>query len=84
MTANWATPVQRDPCRVHGNQQSIQSWQTASGLGLRGDWVQAASLMDTFFQESKDALNAGDAAAAKDLMEKGERQLEKLEKALNK
>ena len=40
--------------------------------------------MDTFFQGSNDALNAGDAAAGKDLMEKGERQLEKLEKALNK
>ena len=40
--------------------------------------------MDTLFQGSTDALNAGDAAAGKDLMEKGERQLEKLEKALNK
>ena len=69
---------------VHGTLQSIQNRQAASGLGLRGDWVQAASLMDTFFQGSNDALNAGDAAAAKDLMEKGERQLEKLEKALNK
>ena len=46
--------------------------------------MQAASLMDSFFTGSNDALAAGDAAAAKDLMEKGERQLEKLEKALNK
>jgi serine/threonine-protein kinase len=69
---------------VHGTLQSLQRSQAASGLGLRGDWLQAASLMDSFIQGSNDALAAGDVPAAKDLMEKGERQLEKLEKALNK
>jgi len=69
---------------VHSTLQNIQARQAASGLGLRGDWLQASSLMDTFFQGAGEALSAGDATAAKDLMEKGERQLEKLEKALNK
>jgi eukaryotic-like serine/threonine-protein kinase len=69
---------------VHGTLDGIQRRQAASGLGLRSDWLQASSLMDTFFQGANDALNAGDVAAAKDLMDKGERQLEKLEKALNK
>ena len=69
---------------VHGTLDGIQKRQAASGLGMRSDWVQASSLMDTFFQGANDALNAGDVPAARDLMEKGERQLEKLEKALNK
>jgi serine/threonine-protein kinase len=69
---------------VHSTLQNLQRSQAASGLGLRGDWLQAASLMDSFFQGARDAINAGDGAAARDLMDKGERQLEKLEKALNK
>jgi hypothetical protein len=69
---------------VHSTLNSVQQSQARSGLGMRSDWVQAASLMDTFFQGASDALSAGDTAAARDLMEKGERQLEKLEKALNK
>jgi hypothetical protein len=36
------------------------------------------------FRGASDALAAGDAASARDLMEKGERQVDKLEKALNK
>jgi serine/threonine-protein kinase len=69
---------------IHGTLQNLQRSQAASGLGLRSDWVQSASLMDSFLAGSHDALTAGDAAAAKDLMEKAERQVEKLEKALNK
>ena len=69
---------------IHTTLDGIRRSQAASGLGLRSDWAQAASLMDSFFQGANDALNAGDAAAARDLMEKSERQVEKLEKALNK
>jgi len=69
---------------VHSTLENLQRSQAAGGLGLRGDWLTAANLMDSFFKGSSDALAAGDAPAAKDLMEKGERQLEKLEKALNK
>ena len=69
---------------VHSTLENLQRSQAAGGLGLRGDWLTAANLMDSFFKGSSDAIAAGDAPAAKDLMEKGERQLEKLEKALNK
>jgi len=69
---------------VHSTLDGIRSRQAASGLGLRSDWLQASTLMDTFLQGSNDALNAGDIAAAKDLMEKADGQITKLEKALNK
>ena len=69
---------------IHSALQGVQRSQAASGLGMRSDWVQAASLMDSFLRGSNDALAAGDTAAAKDFLEKGERQLERLEKALNK
>ena len=51
---------------------------------MRSDWLQMSSLMDSFLQGSNDALAAGDSAAAKDFLDKAERQLERLEKALNK
>jgi hypothetical protein len=69
---------------IHGTLQNLQRSQAASGLGLRGDWVQSATLMDSFLQGASSALTASDAASAKDLMDKAERQVEKLEKALNK
>jgi hypothetical protein len=69
---------------IHGTLQNLQRSQAASGLGMRSDWVQAQSLMDSFIRGAQDALQAGDAESARDLMEKGERQLERLEKALNK
>jgi serine/threonine-protein kinase len=69
---------------IHSTIQNLQRSQAASGLGMRGDWLQSVSLMDSFLRGSTDALNAGDAPSAKDLMEKAERQIDKMEKALNK
>ena len=69
---------------IHGTLDNLKRTQSASGLGLRRDWVTAQSLMDSFLQGANDALSAGDPGGAKDLMEKGERQLEILEKALGK
>ena len=69
---------------IHSTLDNLQRSQAASGLGLRSDWVHSASLMDSFLRGAGDALNAGDAPAARDLMDKSERQVEKLEKALNK
>ena len=69
---------------IHSTMDNLQRSQAASGLGLRGDWLQARTLMDSFLRGANDALAAGDAASAKDLMDKAERQVEKLEKALNK
>jgi hypothetical protein len=69
---------------IHATLQNMQRSQAATGLGMRSDWLQSATLIDSYLQGSSDALNAGDAAAAKDLMEKSERQIERMEKALNK
>ena len=69
---------------IHSTIQNLQRSQAATGLGMRSDWVQSVTLIDTFLQGSNDALAAGDAASAKDFLEKGERQIERMEKALNK
>jgi serine/threonine-protein kinase len=69
---------------IHSTLQSLERSQAASGLGLRSDWVQSASLIDSFLRGSHEAIEAGDPESARDLMDKAERQVEKLEKALNK
>ena len=69
---------------IHATLENIRRSQAASGLGLRSDWLQSASLMDSFLRGAGDALAAGDGASAKDLLDKAERQVEKMEKALNK
>ena len=40
--------------------------------------------MDSYMRGAADALHASDAASAKDLMDKAERQVEVLEKLLNR
>ena len=67
---------------VHSTLQGLQRSQAASGLGMRRDWLETANLMDSFLRGSSDALNAGDLAAAQDLMTKDEIQADKLDKAL--
>ena len=67
---------------IHSTLQGLQRSQAASGLGMRRDWVETASLMDSFLRGSNDALNAGDLATAQDLMTKAEIQIDKLDKAL--
>jgi hypothetical protein len=67
---------------VSGGMQRLQTQQAASGLGMRSDMQTAHSSMTSYLQAASDAVNAGDAAAAKGYMEKAERQIEKLEKWL--
>ena len=57
--------------------------QAASGQGLRSDWATARTLMQTYLRNAADALNAGNAPAAKNYMNKAQTQIEILEKALN-
>jgi hypothetical protein len=64
--------------------QSLQRSQAASGLNLSSRFTQPASLMDSYMRGASDALNASDVAPAKDLMDKAERQVEILEKLLNR
>jgi hypothetical protein len=69
---------------IRSSLQSLQRSQAASGMNLRGDMQEAANLMNTYLDGAAAALNAGDAGPAKSFMEKAERQVEKLEKFLNR
>ena len=69
---------------LHMSLQTLERSQSSNGLNLRGDMVEAASLMDSYLQGANAALNAGDAASAKSLLGKAELQVERLEKFLNR
>jgi len=69
---------------IRTSLQSLQRSQAASGLNLRGDMQEAASLMTTYLDGASAALNAGDTPQARTFMDKAERQVEKLEKFLNR
>jgi hypothetical protein len=69
---------------VKATFQTMQRSQAASGLGMRGDMTEAAALVNTYMDGVHSALQAGDVAAAKDFMQKAERQVEKLEKFLGR
>jgi serine/threonine-protein kinase len=64
--------------------QTLQRTQAQSGLNLRADITEAASLTASFLEGATSALNAGEAAAARDFIEKAERQVEKIEKFLGR
>jgi len=69
---------------IRTSLQTLQRSQAASGLNLRGDMQEASSLMTTYLEGANAALNDGNAAQAKNFMDKAERQVEKLEKFLNR
>jgi hypothetical protein len=69
---------------IRASLQTLQRSQAASGLNLRGDMQEAASLTTTYLEGAHAALNDGNAAQAKSFMDKAERQIEKLEKFLNR
>jgi eukaryotic-like serine/threonine-protein kinase len=69
---------------ARGSLQNIQRSQAASGLGLRADVSGAASLAGTFLEGAKEALNDGNADAARGFLNKAERQVEIVEKFLGR
>jgi eukaryotic-like serine/threonine-protein kinase len=69
---------------VRSSLAALQRMQAASGLNLRGDVQEAASLMDSFLQGADEALTSRDLTAARSLLEKAEPQIERLEKFLNR
>jgi len=69
---------------IRTSLQTLQRSQAASGLNLRGDMQEASSLMTTYLEGANAALNDGNPAQAKSFMDKAERQVEKLEKFLNR
>ncbi len=78
--------VQLD-ARASGIRQSLQTLQrsqAASGLNLSSRFTEPAGLMDSYMRGASDALREGDIASAKDFTDKAERQVEALEKLLNR
>ena len=69
---------------VRASLQTMQRSQAASGLNLRGDMQDAANLMNTYLSGADAAMNASDPTAARSFADKAEKQLEKLEKFLNR
>ncbi|MGA7234317.1 MAG: hypothetical protein WBY44_01470, partial [Bryobacteraceae bacterium] len=69
---------------IRTSLQSLQRSQAASGLNLSARFTEPASLMDTYLKAASDALHDNDLTSAKDFMDKAERQVEILEKLLNR
>jgi hypothetical protein len=69
---------------VRSSLQTLRQQQAASGLNLRGDVQETLDRMNAYLQGARDAVQAGDLPAARSYADKGERQLEILEKFLNR
>jgi serine/threonine-protein kinase len=69
---------------IRTSLESLQRSQAASGMNLRGDMQQAATLMTTYLEGADAALNAGDVVQSRSFADKAERQVEKLEKFFNR
>ena len=69
---------------IRGTLQRLESAQGANGLGMSSTLHEPATLMNTYLDEATNALNAGDAESAKSFAAKAEKQIERLEKLLNR
>jgi eukaryotic-like serine/threonine-protein kinase len=69
---------------LRGTLQAMQRSQQSSGLNLRADMQEAASLMSSYLDGANAAIAANDLPSAKSFMDKAERQIEKLEKFLGR
>jgi hypothetical protein len=69
---------------IRTSLESLQRSQAASGMNLRGDMQQAATLMTTYLEGADAALNAGDVVQSRSFADKAEIQVEKLEKFLHR
>jgi hypothetical protein len=69
---------------VRNTLQNLQRSQAASGLGMSSNLLTPWNLMESFLKGASDAINASDITAAQDLMNKADRQIDRLETALNK
>ena len=62
---------------------NLRSSMQAQGLSLSGKFTQPQGLMDTYLRSANEALNRGDAPAARTYADKAEHQIEALESLLN-
>ena len=64
--------------------QRLESTQSSAGMGLNSRLAGPRALMNQFLEAATNALNSGDAAGAREHFRNAERQVEILEKALNR
>ncbi len=69
---------------IRGVLQRLESQQSAAGLGLNASLAGPRDLMNSYLEETTNALNSGDPATAKSMMKKAQLQVERLEKLLNR
>jgi serine/threonine-protein kinase len=69
---------------IRGTLERLESQQAAAGHGLNAALAGPRDLMNSFMDETTNALNAGDPATARSMMKKAQLQVERLEKALNR
>jgi hypothetical protein len=69
---------------IRGALQRLEGQQSAAGMGLNAKFTGPRDLMNSFMDETTNALNAGDPATAKAMMKKAAYQVEQLEKLLNR
>lgn len=69
---------------VRASLRTLEGSQRANGMNLRGDIRESQSLMDAYLESATEDLNRADLAAARNDMEKAEREIEKLEKFLGR
>lgn len=69
---------------IRTSLQTMRNSMAAHGMNLRGNIQTADTMMNTYMRSANDALSAGDLAQAGSQMEKAERQIEILEKFLNR
>jgi serine/threonine-protein kinase len=68
---------------IHDSLTNLKSTMQSQGLTLNAKFTQPQALMDNYLRSAQNALNQSDLAAAKELADKAERQIEVLEKLLN-
>ncbi len=69
---------------IRSTLQNMERQQAARGLGLNASLQEPLQLMNSYLDEAANALNSGDAASAKSFKDKAEKQVERLEKLLNR
>ena len=63
---------------------NVSAAQAAQGHSLNASLQEPLQLMNTYLDEAANALNSGDAAAAKKFKDRAELMIERLEKMLNR
>ena len=69
---------------VRGTLENLQRQQSAQGLGLRGDILEAQQLMHAFLAKAQSAVQAQDVKSARKYLDMTTHQVEKIEKFLGR